>query len=164
MRQAEGWDLPITTLHLLFRGPAWDCTHFTLKSSAVILLLSMFRRILLVSMAAHRIWKRNHKNMWACNFLCLQKSLEETPTWGILLFHILRLLISYVASQQGNPCASLSGPSLAEVSVLSKCRTRLPQTIISYKPLLPLQSHCLCPLTGLCTHVKAEPKEILGFS
>lgn len=50
----------------------------------------------------------------------------------------------------GKPVCQLGGPSLAEASVLSKCRIPLPQTIISYKPLLqlPLQSHCLCPLMG----------------
>lgn len=34
-------------------------THFTRKSSAVILLLSMFRMILLLSMIAQTIWKKN---------------------------------------------------------------------------------------------------------
>lgn len=64
------------------------------------------------------------------------------------------------------PICQVGGPGLAEASVLSKCRVPLPQTIISYKPWLrlPLQSHCFCPLTGLCAHVKAKPKEILGFS
>lgn len=79
----------MTTTHPPFHeqceplGPAQDPTHFTLKSSAVILLLSMFRRILLVSMAAHRIWKGIcRREAQARGFFWQQMALQGTSTRG----------------------------------------------------------------------------------
>lgn len=68
----------------------------------------------------------------------------------------------------GKPSCQLGGAGCAETQFSVNAVSSSLKLSVSYKLLLHLHlqrhSYCLCHLTLLCPHVKAQPKEMLEFS